>query len=78
MKRDKSPRAQKSAKVAWECGANEYSCLPYATILWCPGVRAVSYLKTKLIMKLILWPQQSYIDLKILASTLPNWTIIND
>ena len=34
MKRDKSPRAQKSAKVAWECGTNEYSCLPYAAILW--------------------------------------------
>ena len=37
MKRDKSPRAQKSAKVAWECRENEYSCLPYATILWCPS-----------------------------------------
>ena len=35
MKRDKSPRAQKSAKVAWECGTNEYSYLPDATILWC-------------------------------------------
>ena len=35
MKRDKSPRAQKSAKMAWECGANEFSCSSYATILWC-------------------------------------------
>ena len=37
MKRDKSPRAQKSAKVAWECGTNEYFCLPYATTLWRPS-----------------------------------------
>ena len=40
--------------------------------------KAISYLKTKVIMKFILWPQQSFLDLKILVSTLPNWTIIND
>ena len=27
----------KSAKMAWECGTNEYLCLPSATILWCPS-----------------------------------------
>ena len=37
MKRDKSPRSQKNAKVAWECGTNEYLYLPSATILWCPS-----------------------------------------
>ena len=37
MKRDKSPKAQKSAKMAWERGTNEYFCLPCATILWCPS-----------------------------------------
>ena len=42
------------------------------------GVQAVSYLKTKVIMKLIFWPQHSYSDLKILVSALPNRTIIND
>ena len=41
------------------------------------GVQASSYLKTKLTMKLIFRPQQSYLDLKILGSTLPYWTIIN-
>ena len=37
MKRDKSPKAQKSAKMAWEQGTNEYFYLPCATILWCPS-----------------------------------------
>ena len=23
--------------MAWERGTNEYFCLPYATILWCPS-----------------------------------------
>ena len=36
MKRTKI-REHKSAKMAWERGTNEYSCLPYATILWCPS-----------------------------------------
>ena len=37
MKRDKSPKAQKIAKMAWERGTNEYFCLPCAAILWCPS-----------------------------------------
>ena len=49
------------------------------TICYNPVVsKAVSYLKKKVIMKLILWPQHSYLDLTILVSTLPNWTVIND
>ena len=35
--KDKSPKNTKSAKMAWECGTNEYLCLPYATILWFPS-----------------------------------------
>ena len=37
MKRDKSPKAQESAKMAWEQGTNEYFYLPCAAILWCPS-----------------------------------------
>ena len=49
------------------------------TICYNPMVsKAFSHLKTKVIMKLILWPQYSYLDLTILVSTLPNWTNIND
>ena len=36
MKGQKSPKAQK-VKMAWEWGTNEYFCLPYVTILWCPS-----------------------------------------
>ena len=35
-RKDKSPKAQK-CKMAWEWGTNEYFCLPYVTILWCPS-----------------------------------------
>ena len=36
MKRTKIQK-HKSAKMAWEWGTNEYSCLLHATILWCPS-----------------------------------------
>ena len=75
MKRDKSPRAQKVPK--WHGNAEQMNISVYHMLQSC-GVQEVSYLKTKLIMKLIFWPQQSYLDLKILVSTFPNWTIIND
>ena len=75
MKRDKSPKAQKVLK--WH-GNEEQTNISIYHVLQTYGVQAVSYLKTKVIMKLIFWPQQSYLDLKILVSTLPNWTIIND
>ena len=75
MKRDKSPKAQKMLK--WH-GNEEQTNIPIYHMLQSYGVQAISYLKIKVIMKLILWPQQSYLDLKILVSTLPNWTIIND
>ena len=75
MKRDKSPRAQKVLK--WH-GTEEQTNISIYHMLQSCGVRAISYLKTKLIMKLIFRPQQSYLDLKISISTLPNRTIIND
>ena len=75
MKRDKSPKAQKVLK--WHGNEEQMNISVYHVLQSC-GVQAISYLKTKVIMKLIFWPQQSYLDLKILVSTLPNWTIIND
>ena len=75
MKRDKSPKAQKVLK---RHGNEEQTNISVYHMLQSCGVQALSYLKTKVIMKLILWPQQSYPNLKILVSTLPNWTIIND
>ena len=75
MKRDKSPKAQKVLK--WHGNEEQMDIYVYHMLQSC-GVQAISYLKTKLIMKLILQPQQGYLDLKILVSTLPNWTIIND
>ena len=69
MKRDKSPKAQKMLK--WH-GNEEQTNIYVYHMLQSYGVQAISYLKTKVIMKLILWPQQSYLDLKILVSTFPN------
>ena len=37
MKKGQKSQKHKSAKMAWECGTNEYLCLPSATILWCPS-----------------------------------------
>ena len=75
MKRDESPKAQKVLK--WHGNEEQMNISVYHVLQYC-GVQAVSYLKKKVIMKLILWPHQSYLDLKVLVSTLPNWTIIND
>ena len=75
MKRDKGPKAQKMLK---HHGNEEQTNISIYHMLQSCGVQTTSYLKTKVIMKLILWHQQSYLDLKILVSTLPNWTIIKD
>ena len=37
------------------------------------GVHTVSYLKTEVIMKIILWPQHSGLDLKVSVAPLPEW-----
>ena len=75
MKRDKSPKARKVLK--WHGNEEQTNIFVYHMLQSC-GVQVVSYLKTKGIMKLILWPEQSYLDLKISVSTLPKWTIFND
>ena len=76
MKKDKSPKKHK--KVLKGHGNEEQTNISVYHMLQSCGVQAISYLKAEVIMKLILWPQQSYLDLKISVSTLPNWTIIND
>ena len=52
----------KSVKMAWERGTND-TAVHYR--LQSCGVHTVSYLKTEVILKLILWPQHSYLDLKV-------------
>ena len=74
----KKRQKSKSTKVLEWHGNEEQTNISVYHMLRSCGVQAISYLKTKVIMKLILWPQQSYLNLKILVSTLPNWTIIND
>ena len=37
LKKDKKVQKHKRCKMAWEWGTNEYLCLPYVTILWCPS-----------------------------------------
>ena len=80
MQEDSYEKGQKSkstkdAKVAWERGTNEYLCLPYATILWCPSYQ--------------LPEDKSNNETHPLASTelsgpedlgfhFPSWTSIND
>ena len=75
MKKDKGPKSTKVLK--WHGNAEQMNISVYHPLQSC-GVQAVSYLKTRIIMKLIFRPQQSYQDSKILVSTLPNWTVIND
>ena len=72
---DKSREAQKVLK--WHGNEEQTNIFVYHMLQPC-GVQAICYLKTKVITKLILWPQQSYPDLQILVFNLPNWTIIND
>ena len=75
MKKDKSHKSTKVLK--WHGNAEQMNIFVYHPLQSC-GVQAASYLKTRIIMKLIFRPQQSYLDLKILVSTLPYWTVIND
>ena len=75
MKKDKSPKALKVLK--WHGNEEQTNISVYHMLQSC-GVKAISYMKTKLIMRLIFQPRQSYLDLKILVSILPKWTNIND
>ena len=74
--KDKSPKKHKKCKMAWEWRTNEYFCLPYVTILWCPSWQLPEDRGNK--WNSSSWPQKSYLDLEILVSILLNWTIIND
>ena len=78
MRRTQKDKKSKSTKDAKWHGNEEQTNISIHHMLQACGVQAVSYLKTKVIMKLIFQSQQSYLDLKILVSTFPNWTIIND
>ena len=73
--RNKSPKAQKVLK--WH-GNEEQTNIVVYYLLQSYGVYAVSYLNIEVIMKLILGPRQSYMDLNISVSTSRNWTSIND
>ena len=66
----------KKCKMAWEWGTNEYFCLPYVTILWCPSWKLPEDRGNK--WNSSSWPQKNYLDLEILVSILLNWNIIND
>ena len=63
MKRQKF----KSTKGAKWHGNEEQMNISVYHMLQSYGVQAASYLKTKVTMKLIFRPQQSYLDLKILV-----------
>ena len=73
----KGTKLQKHKMIKWHGNEEQMNITVYHLLQSC-GVHAVSYLKTKVIMKLIFWPQQSYLDLKVLVSTSPKMTIIND
>ena len=73
--KDKSPKAQKV--LEWHGNEEQMNISMYHMLQSC-GVQAGSHLKTEVTMNFIFRPQKSYLDLKILVSTLPNRTIIND
>ena len=72
----KGQKSRSTKVLKWHGNEEQTNNSVYHMLQSC-GVQSVSHLKTKLITKLIFWPQQSYLDLKILVSTLPNWTVIN-
>ena len=55
--------------MAWEWGTNEYLCLPYVTILWCPSWELPEDKGKK--WNSYSWPQKSYLDFEILVSIFP-------
>ena len=75
---EKDKKKSKSTKVLKWHGNEEQMNFHVYHMLQSYGVQDARFLKTKLTMKLIFRPQQSYPDPKILVSTLPNWTVIND
>ena len=55
--------------MAWEWGTNEYFCLPYVTILWCPSWELPNDRGKK--WNSYPWPQTSYLDFEILVFIFP-------
>ena len=74
---EKDKKSKSTKVLKWHGNEEQMNISVYHVLQSC-GFQAISHLKTKVIMKIIFWPQQSYLDLKILVSTLPNQTIIND
>ena len=69
----KGTKVQKSTKVLkWHGNEEQMNIIVYHLLQSC-GVHAVSYLKIEVIMKLILCPQHSGLDLKVSVSPLPKW-----
>ena len=54
-------------------GNEEQTDTPVYYMLQSYGVHTISYLKTEVIMKIILWPQHSGLDVKVSVSPLPKW-----
>ena len=66
----KGTKVQKHTSVKWHGNEEQTNIVVYYLLQSC-GPHAVNYLKTEVIMKLILWPQQSYLDLKVSVSAFP-------
>ena len=73
----KGTKVQSTKVLKWHGNEEQTNIAVYHLLQSC-GVHAVSYLKTEVIMKLILWPQHSCLDLKVSVFPYPKWTIIND
>ena len=61
----KGAKVQKHKKVLKWHGNEEQTNIYVYHVLQSCGVQAISYLKTKVIIKFTFWPKQSYLDLKI-------------
>ena len=61
----------KGTKVLKWHGNEEQTNTTVCYVLQPCGVHTVSYLKTEVIMKLILWPRHSYLDLRVSVFLFP-------
>ena len=77
MQEDSYEKDKSSKSAKWHGNDEQMNIYVYHMLQSC-GAQASSYLKTQVTMKPISRPQKSYLDLKILVSTLPNRTVIND
>ena len=63
--------------LKWHGNEEQTDTAVYYMLQSC-GVHTVNYLKTEVIMKIILWPQHSGLDLEVSVAPLPNGTSVND